>query len=493
MRFLLHPPPAVASSSSSATSSSRVTRVAQAAASAVVSNVPKNAAAPSQTSRVDTTLSTTSRSSNNFNAATSNNNNTKTIVKRWGQQCSPTCGCVLRMEAQVDFSNSDSSSLNRIVNATYTAKSVLSRVVTTTATTTASKNDSLHKQKSHCPSTPYRTAILTNKGRPMFTTCTCPTLHTLSQRLMHYFNTTDSSWDRLVTEFHISSSLRSSEDFRRAVLVAQELPRQDTHCFDIVEDAVTALLQGYLPAPRRRPIQQQQQQRRAQRLRQPKNQPPSNFILYNHFGDPWVGATTLAEDHDDDPEQRSTVGRSSQQTYHPDDGEYYHHHSDFDASYPDAWHGSSLSFLPHHSNASSSSSPLSFFIPNYFAQYQQEESKKTSLSSRMATLFHSWSSLYPSQQQQEDITRATSTTASAAASSNQKHKLSVRHTTGTSTSGPHALSTLHMYDQMWYEHEKQQQQQHLSNQGKQRQSPSSGAVVPPKDWESYVDEELKET
>jgi hypothetical protein len=48
-------------------------------------------------------------------------------------------------------------------------------------------------------------------------------------------------------------SNRSSLAFRQTVLHAQELPEQDTHCFDVIEEALTAfLVKGHMPKPWRR-------------------------------------------------------------------------------------------------------------------------------------------------------------------------------------------------------------------------------------------------
>ena len=45
-------------------------------------------------------------------------------------------------------------------------------------------------------------------------------------------------------------SLRSSRAFQRSVLRSQGLPIQDSHCFDVVEEAWTAMVKGHIPNAR---------------------------------------------------------------------------------------------------------------------------------------------------------------------------------------------------------------------------------------------------
>jgi hypothetical protein len=76
----------------------------------------------------------------------------------------------------------------------------------------------------------------------------CPTLRKLSEL------TVNAMLQQPKKLWQVSNCLeftghRSSVAFRQAVLTAQKLT--GTHCFDLVEDAVTAVIKGYIPAPRR--------------------------------------------------------------------------------------------------------------------------------------------------------------------------------------------------------------------------------------------------
>lgn len=130
-------------------------------------------------------------------------------VMAWGQQCSQTCGCVVR------FEQSHKDSLN------YAAKKVV---------------------------TSGQKVVLTNKGRPMLTDCTCSSLHRLSNALVDHYKTRDFNCRRSDLEFQ---SMRSSKAFRRTVLQSQGLPLTDEHCFDVVEEAWTAFIKGHIPSARR--------------------------------------------------------------------------------------------------------------------------------------------------------------------------------------------------------------------------------------------------
>jgi hypothetical protein len=47
------------------------------------------------------------------------------------------------------------------------------------------------------------------------------------------------------------AGVRSSPAFRHTVLEKQGLPTTDTHCFDVVEEALTAMVKGHMPKPRK--------------------------------------------------------------------------------------------------------------------------------------------------------------------------------------------------------------------------------------------------
>jgi hypothetical protein len=153
-------------------------------------------------------------------AVTSTNNDTTSYNKSWGQQCSPNCGCVVRFETTVD------PSTQSIVDAKYHAKSIVSIY----------KDGRLE---------PIRT---TRTNKPMLKECECKTLHTLAKEITSFVSNKSLNTVQNLSEF---SFTRSSPAFRHAVLVENELPRTDTHCFDVVEEAYTALMKGFLPRPRR--------------------------------------------------------------------------------------------------------------------------------------------------------------------------------------------------------------------------------------------------
>jgi hypothetical protein len=142
------------------------------------------------------------------------------VSKTWGQQCSPTCGCVVRFETTVDPKS------KTIVDSKYYAKSVIA----------IEKDGKLEP-------------LLTNRTRqPMFKECDCKTLHDLAQKISAYLPTKNIERIRNLTEF---SQNRSSPAFQHAVLADHGLSRTDTHCFDVVEEAFTAMVRGGMPKRRK--------------------------------------------------------------------------------------------------------------------------------------------------------------------------------------------------------------------------------------------------
>jgi hypothetical protein len=97
-------------------------------------------------------------------------------------------------------------------------------------------------------------AVLTTKGRPMMKACECKTLHHLSEAIVNHLPNQKVSKIQNMLSFQ---STRSSLAFRRTVLMTQELSAQDTHCFDVVEEALTALVKGHIPRPRRQRMGQE--------------------------------------------------------------------------------------------------------------------------------------------------------------------------------------------------------------------------------------------
>lgn len=146
--------------------------------------------------------------------------NDASYLNSWGQQCSPNCGCVVRFETKVD------PATQTIVDSSYHAKSII----------TVPRNGRLEP------------VLTTRTQKPMLKECKCKTVHTLAKEITSYLP--DKNLDRIRngTEFTFT---RSSPAFRHAVLAGNKLPRTDTHCFDVLEEAFTAMVKGVMPKQRR--------------------------------------------------------------------------------------------------------------------------------------------------------------------------------------------------------------------------------------------------
>ena len=164
------------------------------------------------------------------------------VKKKWGQQCGVSCGCVVRFEIQLDDHD-------RVVSAEYTAKRILMNSLT------ANQSQPLFSNRT---------------GRLLYQPSNCKALHQLSSCAVNYF-VNRPLWQLM--NYHEFQHSRSSESFRRYVLAVQNLSPSDSskqdnqsklmhpkkktkqpenynHCFDLVEDAITGLLKGYVPPPR---------------------------------------------------------------------------------------------------------------------------------------------------------------------------------------------------------------------------------------------------
>jgi NifU-like protein involved in Fe-S cluster formation len=178
------------------------------------------------------------------------------IRHAWGQQCSPSCGCIVRFEAAID----DDS--KRIESITYHAKTLVTK--TTSVPSSATATFGHEEQEQHEQSLQV---VLTSKGRPMTKACTCTAVHTLCQAICsnlqqpqlqqhtftrnHYSRPAPLSLSTVKNMMEFQSH-RSSLAFARTVLLAQDLsPTKQQHCFDVVEEAFTAVIKGHLPKPRR--------------------------------------------------------------------------------------------------------------------------------------------------------------------------------------------------------------------------------------------------
>ena len=136
-------------------------------------------------------------------------------VLQWGQQCSPNCGCVVRFQATVH------PETHRYESIDYVAR----RVIT-------------------CHSSGRGPTLQTAKGRPMLKDCNCGTLHHLAAQATHHLQGKTTSQAMNMLEFH---STRSSASFRKTALAVQGLPPTDTGCYDVMEEALTAMVKGYMP------------------------------------------------------------------------------------------------------------------------------------------------------------------------------------------------------------------------------------------------------
>jgi hypothetical protein len=158
-------------------------------------------------------------------------------MKTWGQQCSPNCGCVIRFEAFID-----SREKNQIKEVKYVAKRILTR------TSVNKDNSTFHLQ-------PIRTYA---RDKVLVKDCDCKTLHSLSKAIVNNINkfTLDQAQNQLEYE-----GTRSSPAFRFTALKKLNLLKNkdvdgihsipEGKCYDLVEDAITACLQGYIPNPRK--------------------------------------------------------------------------------------------------------------------------------------------------------------------------------------------------------------------------------------------------
>jgi hypothetical protein len=118
-----------------------------------------------------------------------------------------------------------------------------------------SKNDSLANVRYHARQVvTHKTAqgdleaVLTSKGRPMTRECPCKSVHQLAAAVAGNFEEASLQYAKNMLEFQHT---RSSDAFRRTALAMQQLPRSDTHCFDLVEEAITAMVKGHMPRARK--------------------------------------------------------------------------------------------------------------------------------------------------------------------------------------------------------------------------------------------------
>jgi hypothetical protein len=189
--------------------------------------------------------------------------NTNDIGRTFGQQCSPNCGCAVRFEATYDLKGD-----NRILSMSYEAKTLLSTI------------SHSHSDEKSNNSKPTLKPVYTSNGKPMLKECKCQTVHSLATTITESMSSMKLSQAQNQLEF---LGVRSSPAFRYTVLKNHNLLNKEDeagamimsmkgtqnqqqvkssveekifnvkegHCFDLVEDALVACLNGYMPKPRR--------------------------------------------------------------------------------------------------------------------------------------------------------------------------------------------------------------------------------------------------
>ena len=200
------------------------------------------------------------KKTNNTNNGIQQSSNT---VKAWGQRCSPNCGCTIRFEISLD------PSTNQILSAAYEAKTIVTKIHTSNnkyGGTTIPESTFLQPllTQSRNPSDP---------GRPLMKSCKCDTLHGLATTITEMLPTISLSQAQNQLEY---TGNRSSPAFRYTALKHLNLLNTNfnskgtrTHarkctmntpfdinaisegqCWDLVEEALTACIQGHIPKPR---------------------------------------------------------------------------------------------------------------------------------------------------------------------------------------------------------------------------------------------------
>jgi hypothetical protein len=225
-------------------------------------------------------------------------NESGAVIKAWGQQCSPNCGCTIRFEATLDPHNN-----HQIVSASYDAKTIVTQVQkvplqngqVSTFLAPVRTMSREHERRSTNNSSINGNGTTTS-SRPMTKQCTCKTLHGLArtitqvlpnyslsqaQNQLEYVGTRSSAAFRYSalknlnliqvqasnsntnTAFgrkHPGETKKQEEEVQASASVVtvniHHIP--EGHCYDLVEEALMACIQGYIPKPR--PAIQYQQQ-----------------------------------------------------------------------------------------------------------------------------------------------------------------------------------------------------------------------------------------
>ena len=233
-------------------------------------------------------------------------NESGAVIKAWGQQCSPNCGCTIRFEATLDPHNN-----HQIVSASYDAKTIVTQVqkvplqngqVSTFLAPVRTMSRGHERNSTNSSSNGNGNGNFMNgnakngatatASRPMTKQCTCKTLHGLArtitqvlpnyslsqaQNQLEYVGTRSSAAFRYSalknlnliqpsnsnTSFgrkHPGETTKQEEEVQASASVVtvniHHIP--EGHCYDLVEEALMACIQGYIPKPR--PAIQYQQQ-----------------------------------------------------------------------------------------------------------------------------------------------------------------------------------------------------------------------------------------
>jgi NifU-like protein involved in Fe-S cluster formation len=335
-------------------------------------------------------------------------------IRAWGQQCSEHCGCAIRFEMTMD-------PLTQVItSARYIAKQVV-----------GSKRQQPSAPPSHRPQQQQKTAFTRTtmlplpipqwnpqytfggsrqkqqhgqqhgqqlqppKRRPLITTCSCSTLQQLAnqvtQHLPHH------TLDQIRNELEFTMP-RSSLAVSHTILRQQQLPVNHTHCWDVLEEALTAMIKGYLPRPRR-----------MVHVRVPRQQP-----------DDLPGPLDDDDDDNISPWEESSQRISSPtSTESPSQDTHHHTTSLLDVNYyndknphnDQGWeHRNSYSYHPfhghHESSSSSSSSPLDMMNMMYSMspslQHQVDNIRRPHRRSNYSSSFYDWVSYVDELRHQEE-------------------------------------------------------------------------------------------
>lgn len=201
---------------------------------------------PNHSSNYDTVIEKVTGSKNNHNhdRKTANATENKMIKQIWGQQCNENCGCIIQFQCHIDMKS------QRIIDISYIAKTLLTTSFVEEKNRNAINQQEKKLQQLRSQKQP-RAIVTTTKGRPMLRQCHCTTVHTISNMIVQYVLQHQLRYDQLYNHIGNFSSMRSSTSFRDTVLrTHSHLNNHTRHCYDMIEDAITAMMKGYIPLSR---------------------------------------------------------------------------------------------------------------------------------------------------------------------------------------------------------------------------------------------------